>query len=254
MTQLFPFGQPLQTVTQADRSPKPVFILGTHPSAVTARWISPTGQELTKALPIASEPSMFWNGENAAEIVGQIVVPPELGQLLPAYPAFNGLTGRALDRYVLDPLHLGRKSAWFCDLVPHACLNSTQLKTIAAHYTPVAQKHGLPPASIPAIPDPLTDAARRAAILAEIRESRANTLILLGDSPIRWFLHQLGQRAKRLRDFSPYGQPQSVMLEDLKINVLPLVHPRQAARTDASSKHWADLHARWLPTAREIPV
>jgi hypothetical protein len=36
---LFPFGQPLHRLTQSDRTPKPVFVLGVYASAVHARWL-----------------------------------------------------------------------------------------------------------------------------------------------------------------------------------------------------------------------
>ena len=76
----FPFGQPLKLVKQRDRSPKKVFVLGVYASAVHAKWHPPKGKPI-EALAVASEPEIFWNGENAAEIISQIAVPPEAGYL-----------------------------------------------------------------------------------------------------------------------------------------------------------------------------
>jgi hypothetical protein len=66
---LFPFGQPLKLVKQQDRSPKKVFVLGVYASAIHAKWFSPDGKLLCIALAVASEPEIFWNGGNAAEII-----------------------------------------------------------------------------------------------------------------------------------------------------------------------------------------
>jgi hypothetical protein len=46
---VFPFGQPLRRVVQADRAPNRVFVLGVYSSAVHARWLSPTGRTLITA-------------------------------------------------------------------------------------------------------------------------------------------------------------------------------------------------------------
>ena len=62
----FPFGEPLRILRQQDRTPKKVFVLGVYASAVHAIWYSPEGKILCKALAVASEPEIFWNGENAA--------------------------------------------------------------------------------------------------------------------------------------------------------------------------------------------
>ena len=249
MAQQFPFGQPLQTVQQTDRTPKHVFVLGVYAGAVHARWVSPDGQELVQALAVASEPCNFWTGQGAAEIIGRITIPPQLGTLQPADAQFNGPSGIALDERILAPLGLTRDDAWLCDLVPHSCLNITQQKAIAEQYTPVAEQYGLPPATIPPGPDTdLADSKRRAEIISELHESEATTLILLGDQPIKWFLNKVGQPWKRLSEFKPYGRLHSIRLDRMKLNILPLVHPRQAAKLGLSSLEWFKIHDDWVNT------
>ena len=252
MQQQFPFGQPLRRVQQTDRAPKKVFVLGVYASAVHARWIGPDDQQVVKALAVASEPYIFWRGEGAVEIVKQIAVPPELGRLEPADKLFNGPSGLALDKLILQPLGLTRDDAWLCDLVPHSCLNNRQNKAIEDRYAPLAKELGMPEASIPRVPALLADDARRQEILAELRESQATTVILLGDQPIEWFLHSFDPQRQCLADFQPYGQLHSVQIEDMKLNVLPLVHPRQAAGLGVHSEEWRQTHQQWLAQASKI--
>lgn len=246
----FPFGQPLKNLVQIDRRPKSVFVLGVYASAVHARWISPAGRDVAKALAVASEPYIFWRGENAQDIISQISIPQELGRLVPADPQFNGPSGIALDELFLKPLGVSRDDAWLCDLVPHSCVNDSQRSAIERCYVPIASQYHLPMATVPPVPNPLANDTRRQEILGEICESRAETLVLLGDKPIEWFLSQFDSR-KRLSDFEPYGARHKVNLGGTKIDVVPLVHPRQAAQLGRSSNHWFERHQRWLETRKQ---
>ncbi len=66
---IFPFGQALHPVVQTDLSPKKIFILGVYASAVHARWLDKNGKQKVSALAVASEPEIFWRGENAESII-----------------------------------------------------------------------------------------------------------------------------------------------------------------------------------------
>ncbi len=245
---VFPFGQTLRTVQEADRSPKKVFILGGYASAVHARWVGPDGKDVAKALPVASEPSIFWKGDrgDAERIIKQIRIPRAVGQLVPAEDPLNGPTGRALDRFVLQPLGLKRADVWLCNLVPHSCLNAGQKKVIEKRYMELVGPHNLPKPSIPDVPAEVTDEARRDAIMKELMQSNARTLILLGDEPIRWFLRFFSKCPKGLIGFQPYGTRHRLMVADREMNVLPLVHPRHAASLDLSADRWFKIHHVWL--------
>jgi uracil-DNA glycosylase len=245
MSYCFPFGQPLRTLQQIDRTPKDVFVLGVYASAVHAKWRDCSGAVVCPALAVASEPYIFWRGEGAAEIVGQIEVPAAAGTLEAAHEMYNGPSGKALDEQILAPLGVSRDRAWLCDLVPHSCVNGGQAKVIREKYLSVAAQYGLPTASVPEVPEELTDADRRAQIIAELRESEAKILIVLGDQPIRWFLNKVGQPWKRLSEFKEYGRLHSIRLDGMKLEVLPLVHPRQAARLGMSSQQWYETHEAW---------
>lgn len=229
----FPFGKPVNVVAQQDRTHKRVFVLGVYASAVHARWIGPDGKHAVKALVVASEPYIFWRGDGAEEIIAGIPVPKELGRLESPGDGLNGPSGVALDDLFLKPLGLTRGDAWLCDLVPHSCVNPAQLKAIERAYIPVAERHGLPAPSTPEVPRILADDSRRKEILAELRESKATVLVLLGDQPIKWFLAHFDTRWKRLADFKPYGALHDATVDGLNIAVLPLAHPRQRSLQQA---------------------
>src|SRR5689334_13096355 len=105
---IFPFGEPVRKVEQADRSAKRVFVLGVYSSAVHAQWLDADGRRLVNALAVCSEPSIFWRGEGAGELISRIRVPPGLGRLVPAPVRFNGPSGVALDDHILSPMGLTR--------------------------------------------------------------------------------------------------------------------------------------------------
>jgi uracil-DNA glycosylase len=193
------------------------------------------------ALAVASEPCIFWRGEGAEDIIRQVAIPKAVGKLVPAGAQLNGPSGNALDDLFLRPLGFTREDAWLCDLVPHSCVNPKQQAAIARAYLPLVEKHGLPTPSVPPVPKVLADDARRQAILGELRESKAPLLVLLGDQPIKWFLRHFDRRWAKLSDFGVYGQRHQVELDGLEVDVLPLAHPRQAAKLGRSSEKWATL-------------
>lgn len=115
---IFPFGQQIHKVYQIDCTPKNIFVLGVYASAVHARWLGNDDRIKVKALAVASEPAIFWRGDNAESIIHQIDIPPEAGKLVPAGQQFNGPSGRALDNLILKPMGVTREDVWLCDLIP----------------------------------------------------------------------------------------------------------------------------------------
>jgi uracil-DNA glycosylase len=246
----FPFGQPVCNVVQTDRAPKRVFILGVYASAVHAQWIGTNQKTIVTALAVASEPYIFWRGENAESIVRKIAIPPQLGRLVPAQQKFNGPSGVALDDLIIRPLGLTRTDVWLCDLVPYSCANLSQAKALKRAYLPIAQQYALPTPTVSPVPTVFADEKRREAIVSEIQESNASVLILLGDKPIQWFLSHYDQRWHSLTDFGrdrqTYGRLHPVQIDGRRIEVLPLAHPRQIAKLGRSSAVWYDLHQFWI--------
>jgi len=246
---IFPFGQEVKEVAQTDRTRKRVFVLGVHASAVHARWVGLDNQTIANAFAVASEPCIFWRGDNAEAIIDGIPIPKEAGALVPANQHFNGTYGVALDDLILKPLKLSRSDAWLCDLVPHSLVNQNQQMAIERAYLPVAKKYGLPAPTVPSVPRVLADDERRKAIHAELQESGADILVLLGDKPIRWFPDPADTqwKWKKLEDFGePYGQLHSAHINGKKMDILPLAHPRQIAGLGESSHIWRRLHRKWV--------
>lgn len=246
----FPFGQPVRKLVQQDRTPKRVFVLGKYASAVHARWEKNDGG-VVQALAVASEPYIFWRGEGAAEIINKIDIPKGLGRLKPADSNKNGPSGIALDEFILKPVGMSRLDVWLCDLVPYSLMNSRQEKAIQSHYLPICNKINLPPAAVPPESDFYVSDERRIEIANEIKESKAEVLITLGDAPLEWFLSYFNITGrKRLADYgeseSLYGRTHIVTINSKPMRVLPLVHPRQAGRLGAYSKNWYRLHNIWI--------
>jgi len=249
----FPFGQELKKVEQKERSPKKAFVLGVYASAVHARWIDKNGKQKVSALAVASEPEIFWKGENAKDIISEIKIPKELGTLtVPIDIKLNGPSGRALDELFLKPLGLNRENVWLCDLLPFSRVNENQYKAIQKNYTPdIISKYSLKPATVPLFDKKeLNSSSRRDEILQELEESKAETLILLGDHPIYWFLRFFDKRYTRLSQFGEttgtYGKYHPIKIYDRTYNVVPLCHPRQAGRLGSSSSKWGILHEGWF--------
>jgi hypothetical protein len=246
---IYPFGERLHEVVQQDRGPKRIFVLGVYASAVHARWVDASGRLLIRALAVASEPGIFWDGAGAETIVGRIGVPAGAGKLEPASAAMNGPSGRALDDSFLQPLGYARTETWLCDLVPHTCLNPSQARALAREYVPRAARFGLPTVDLPPVPKTFATHERRAAILGELEESRAETIVLLGDQPIRHWLAAFNPRWQRLSDFGDsagqYGQKHATTIEGRHYEVLPLAHPRQVAGLGSHSPKWRARHEAW---------
>ena len=110
----FPFGQILHRVKQQAGSLATVFVLGVYASAVHARWVDKTGKQLIAALAVASEPEIFWRGENALETIEKTIMPEGVGSLKLPNSDLNGPSGRALDELYLQPLNLSRSQTWLC--------------------------------------------------------------------------------------------------------------------------------------------
>jgi len=247
----FPFGKPLRILRQQDRTPKKVFVLGVYASAVHAIWFSPDGRVLCDALAVASEPEIFWNGDNAAEIISKINIPSEAGYLEPSLQMYNGSSGRALDELYLAPLGFSRTDAWLCDLVPHSFMNEKQSRAIKTHYIPIRGMFNLPTASIPEEPSVLIGDNRRLEIISELEESQAEIIILLGDKPVKWFLSYVSDCYKTWlsefgKDTETYGLLHSVIINGKVYQVLPLAHVRQGGALGTHNDDWNQLHNNWV--------
>ena len=242
----FPFGQPLQRVEQVPHTRARVFVLGVYSSAVHARWLGRDGKQRAAALAVASEPYIFWRGEDGGAIIDAIQIPPEAGRLIAADQRFNGPSGKSLDEDYLAPLGLSRDDAWLCDLLPESRMNERQAKRVLETYAPVAKALGLPEATVPPVSTRYADRLRAEAILEELLASGAETLITLGDPPLQEFVGALSLGHPRLhmygRHQGEYGKLHQFSIGGRHLQLLPLTHPRQARALGNSDKGWGDLH------------
>ena len=255
---IYPFGSKLKPVMQKDRSSKKVFVLGVYASAVHARWYGPDGKIRVRALAVASEPEIFWQGdeEEAQKIINAISIPSECGYLK-SDERFNGPSGKALDDLFLKPLgYSNRKEVWLCDLLPESRLNKGQHKALEREYAPLAKRGLVSHVTIPSVRRPFSNDARHEEIVAELMESKAKLLITLGDIPLREFVARYKKEWNRLSVFgtsrNKYGKRHELAIEGRTIELLPLVHPRQAKRMGASSSDWTKLHSYWVDHAKEL--
>ena len=250
MPYYYPFGETVKRLVQEDRTPKKVFVLGVHASAVHARWS--IGSEVKcAALAVASEPRIFWDGnpEEAAEIISRIKIPKELGTLKPAGKHLNGPSAKVLDEHILAPLGFTRKDAWLCDLLPETRINDNQYEAIEREYNPKIKEHGLNEVTIPRRPSVFCDAERCKEILAEIEESKADMLVLLGDIPIKQFLNKVAKvdysSLKEYTELYGYGAITESLINNRSMKILPLAHPRQIGALGGHSAAWFDAHQKW---------
>ena len=257
MAYLFPFGQKVIPLRQEDKRPKKVFVLGVYASAVHARW-KKDGKVVCTALAVASEPCIFWDGneEQAREIISAVKIPKELGTLEPAGKQLNGPSAKVLDNQILAPLGFTRADAWLCDCLPETRINPGQAKAIRAKYNPWIEPYGLNEVTIPARPSAFCNEARSEEITAELMESEAELLVLLGDIPIAQYLKKAADVPySTLGEYAAlygYGTVTETVIGGRRIKVLPLAHPRQIGALGAHSRHWYLAHKAWEESRKEI--
>jgi hypothetical protein len=128
-------------------------------------------------------------------------------------------------------------------------MDKCQKKAITNSYVPLCEKSNLQGASIPKRVKPLKiEDVRRNEILKELEESQAETIILLGDEPIRCFLACVSDcKKKRLAEFGEntetYGLEHSVSINGKTYKVRPLTHPGNFIH---HLKKWEQLHRNWV--------
>lgn len=253
MHKQFPFGSPLMRVTQPRLTRADAFVLGVYGSAVHASWQPPAGRRVT-ALAVRSEPYPFWDGSGAAGLVAEIQrgLPAAAGTLRASQP-HNGPCGQILDKAYLQPLGLTRDTAWLADLLPESRMSGGQAKRVADTYAPLAERLGLPAATVPR-----DDSRSRYANTDRVEElaeefwgSGAELLVTLGDAPLREFAHVLkfsgfAALAAFGRSAADYGRHHPFTFRGRRFELLPLAHPRQSGRLGASSAIYYELHRAWV--------
>ena len=245
MRYTFPFGQPIIPVRQVDNGhSKKMFILGVYASAVHVKWYGADGKLRIRAMAVASEPEIFWRGNNeyVKEVIRKINLNPKYGHLEPADTAFNGPSGICLDENYLRPLGLTRNDVWLCDLLPESRKNKSQEKALFKIYDKeVDISYNFPP-----VPKCIADEHRIKEIISELEKSGAKRIILLGDEPIKYFLYRFKPEIGKLSSIEPYGKEVEFCINGMPYNALCLAHPRQTARLGKSNLLWYERHNNWI--------
>ena len=249
---IFPFGQPINTLTQFDRGPRRVFVLGVYASAVHARWIGTDRKTRVKALAVASEPEIFWTGHGAAALIRQVSIPKEAGYLRPAAPSLNGPSEGVSTKHYLK-LSGSPCGYMALRLVPHSCMNDGNAGQSPA-YRPLMRaldyrKVLAEGAEVEADWRGLVDSERMDGVASEVAEASPEILITLGDAPLRRFGRCFGTRSSlaaygRSRD--EYGRLHGAKIAGHQMQLLPLAHPRQVVQLGRSSPEWTELHRYWI--------
>lgn len=253
-----PFGGLIKKVKQSGRIPKSIFILGNYSNAVNAEWLSPDNSILVKNLPIATEPSPFWSGENCNNIVKWVKLPIEFGSLSPSNEMVNGQDGITLNAKYLSPQNLSRDDVWLCNLVPYPQVFLSQRRDIEEYYMPLREKHSL---QMPNIPDFKTAEFRASVrineIVNEIETVNPSLIISLGDDPINHFFRKVSNLAyKTVKDVSDhqkgYGKDLSITLNKKSYSFLALYHPRQLNILGKLSQLWNQEHDIWAQSRSSL--
>lgn len=94
-------------------------------------------------------------------------------------------------------------------------------------------------------------------IAEEFLRSGARTLVTLGDIPLREFVGELGLTPRAsIAAFgttsNEYGRRHPLRLEGHNFELLPLVHPRQAARLGFHRPTLAQAHDAWVKRTERL--
>ncbi len=254
----FPFGNQVIKVSQSDKTPKPVFVLGVYGSAVFAQFISKNQVSNILCLPVDNEPEIFWNGglNEAKQIISKIKVPKHSGKLIAENEKLNGMLGKALDKYFLHPLKLDRSQVWLCNLFPHFVSNKNERRSVKSfNYIHATIK--TPPAILPSKKNRWNyiGKVRFREVTEEIFQARPEYLVTLGEQPLKWLLKEFNPTVGNLLNVKNYGTITDINFDSIKLKLIPLFHPRQILKEKNRESRIGLLHYDWLKSkAKKIKI
>ena len=248
----FPFGCPStrRPPRMPEGQPAELAVLGVYPSALHVRWALPDKSATVGALAVDDEPTVFWDGADAAERIAAwkaaVNWSDEWGSVGAA--GGNGSSGRHVVEHVLKPLGVAPSAVYFTDCLPTYFVKDgagSQAERIRMVYQPFAVQAGLHAADLP--PRPRTQELVRRSIVEEgdvlvgqLAESRAPRIVTLGQEAADVFSRITDAESVALRPDAGYGKPRSVIVAGAQWEWIPLTHPGN--RTPA----WARRHAVWM--------
>jgi uracil-DNA glycosylase len=248
----FPFGTEASARPPSADGPRPVFILGAYPSAMHARWIPPedSGFRQVKALPVADEPSPFWNGDDSAARVeawsaAQNFDPATHGTFAPA-PKFNGTAGQWVDTNVVAALACTRADTWITDCLDTYRLSNGARKALDDTYDSARARYGWPAWHLRGHPSD-DEVARESLswhkdrLRAELAACQPELVVSLGNAALRVMGALLSAGPDRL-EVAGYGERLNVGLGGRAVEWLPLAHP-------AAPQRYQEAHQGWMARA-----
>lgn len=245
----FPFGTASTERPPSADGPRPVFVIGAYPSALHARWIPPEDSRLrqVKALPIADEPSPFWNGTDASDLVWQWIAtngfdPATHGEFFPA-PKFNGTSGQWVDTNVFAPLGTTRDETWITDALDTYRLSKGVSKRLTDTYDVGRARYGWPAWHLrphPSEDDVVHESGswHKDRLRAELVTCQPELVVSLGNAALRVVGTLLSAGPERL-EVVGYGERLNVGLAGRAVEWLPLAHP-------AAPQRYQDAHREWV--------
>lgn len=254
--QIFPFGSVSVKVEQKEKSPKKVFVLGSQAESVYAHLLDDKGKVKAMAVPVASEPFPFWNGEGASQLLQNISIPSEFEKLTPVNINYNGGFGKKIDKWFLKPLGYKREDVWFCYLQPFARINPGKLKNLKEVYSSLSKGGYFSECTIPVFnPSEFYDKSRVQEIISELEQSQAKTIILIGEMPVKHFISHFSTY-KSLSDFGNtilnYGKIHIIKINRKPYRVMALTHPEADEKFRTGSYFWKRCHKYWYAKNRLI--
>lgn len=247
----FPFGRPAtRRPPREPAGPAELAVLGVYPSALHVRWALPDGSATVGALAVDDEPTVFWNGADAAGRIGSWKDAVGWSDAWGSVGAAggNGSSGRHVVTHVLDPLGVAPAATLFTDCLPTYFVKGgagSQAERIQTVYQPFAERAGLPPAQLPPRPPPQELVRRavveeRSTLLGQLGGSQAPRIVTLGQEAADVLAAITGAEPFVLTTGGEYGRSRSVVFGGSRREWIPLTHPGN--RTPA----WAARHAEWV--------
>ena len=245
--QRFPFGAPVRDCGVEMPGPVDTFILGAYPSALHVEWAAPNGVSIV-ALAVDNEPSVFWDGHDAAQRVEEWKSAVRFDAAWGSVRASgNGSSGAWVNDKILRPLEQAGSSSYFItDCLPTYRMSKGGQDAIESRYHPFANDNDLPRAVLATHPSEgqivsETLNEQRDRLATQIAAARPDRLVTLGDAAARVVAKMADWGGTGKVSDGVYGEPRRIRVVDTEVSWYALVHP--AARGD-----WQPAHQSWLET------
>jgi uracil-DNA glycosylase family 4 len=198
----------------------------------TCAFRDPAIEPLAPDLPQLPVPVMFV-GEN-----------PSWAQDQPAPFAETTVSGRALDRYYLQPLGLSRNHVWITDLFK--CRYPKAIYAAKAAHNDAIQA--------------VVNTCANLWLLQEIALARPRVLVTLSDREVYQRLRRAFSLATPATFAAAVGRPHAVALGGFALTLFPMIHPDVSRlwgegdnRKQLARQKWAEIHRNThIPALREL--